>query len=53
MGVLSDFFIAEKGTVPNYEDGSAFSSEDRCELKSITPLEAAGMMEALTGPLKC
>jgi hypothetical protein len=49
MGVLSDFFIAEKGAIPNYDGGTAFPSENRCQFKSITPLEAAGIMEVLTG----
>ena len=49
MGILSDFFIGEKDTIPTYDGGDDFASEDRCQLKSITPLEAAGILEALTG----
>ena len=49
MSVLSDFFIAEKGAVPSYDGGDGFPSEDRCQIGSITPLEAAGIMEVLTG----
>jgi hypothetical protein len=49
MSTLSDFFIAEKGMTPEYNGAAEFPSEDRCQFKSITPLEAAGIMEVLTG----
>jgi len=47
MSVLSDFFIAESGTTPTY--GEAIPDEDRCQTKSISPLEAAGMLAVLRG----
>lgn len=49
MGILSDFFISETDTVPKYSGSANFASEDRCQFKSITPLEAAGILEVLTG----
>jgi hypothetical protein len=49
MGVLSDFFIAEKGKIPEYGGGSQFPSDDRLQLKNITPLEAANLLAVLLG----
>ena len=49
MGMLSDFFIADRETVPDYKGGDSLPAEDRCELKSVSPLEAAGMLVALQG----
>jgi hypothetical protein len=49
MGVLSDFFIADDSSVPQYDCGPNFPAEDRCQFKSITPLEAAGVLAVLRG----
>jgi len=49
MAVLSDFFIAENGIVPDYQGSSDFPAADRCQFKSITPLEAAGVLSVLRG----
>jgi hypothetical protein len=49
MGISSDFFIADDSSPPEYDPGPGFSAEDRCELKAITPLEAAGMLAVLRG----
>lgn len=49
MGVLSDFFIADESPTPEYDSGSQFPAEDRCQFKSITPLEAAGILAVLRG----
>ena len=49
MGILSDFFIAETGKVPDYLGSSDFPAADRCQFKSITPLEAAGVLSVLRG----
>jgi hypothetical protein len=49
MGILSDFFIAGRESTPTYDPGRAFPAEDRCEFKSITPLEAAGILSVLRG----
>jgi len=49
MGILSDFFIAETGTVPEYDGGHDFPANSRVQIGSITPLEAAGIMEVVTG----
>jgi hypothetical protein len=49
MGILSDFFIAEKGTIPDYDGERDFPSEDRCQFRSITPLETAGILSVLRG----
>lgn len=47
MSVLSDFIISTGATVPNYDGISEFPDADRCQFKGITPLEAAGLLEAL------
>ena len=49
MGVLSDFFIADEASAPTYDPGTAFPADDRCQFKSITPLESAGMLSVLRG----
>jgi len=49
MSILSDFFIAEIGSIPNYEGGDGFASQDKCQLRRITPLEASGMLSVLRG----
>ncbi|MEZ5324634.1 MAG: hypothetical protein R3F19_06195 [Verrucomicrobiales bacterium] len=56
MSILSDFFIAECSGVPSYSGDAGFPAEDRCQLKRITPLEAAGMVAAIRGtedPISC
>jgi len=49
MGILSDFFIADRTAKPEYNGGSEFPAEDRCQFKSITPLEAANILSVLRG----
>ena len=49
MGILSDFFIAADSPTPKYDCGPQFPAEDRCQFKSITPLEAAGILSVLRG----
>ena len=49
MGILSDFFVADKSATPEYDCGSDFPAEDRCQFKSITPLEADGVLSVLRG----
>lgn len=49
MGILSDFFIADKNSFPEYDCGPDFPAEDRCQLKSLTSLEAAGIFAVLKG----
>jgi hypothetical protein len=49
MAILSDFFIAESGSVPDYHGDADFPAVDRCQFKSITPLEAAGVLSVLRG----
>ncbi len=49
MGVLSDFFIADEASTPTYDPGPTFPADDRCQLNSITPLEAAGILSVLRG----
>lgn len=48
MGMLSDFFLADKATIPEYS-GMDVVPEDRCQFKGITPLEAAGILSVLRG----
>ena len=49
MGVLSDFYIADEESFLNYDGGQDFSANDRCQFRSITPLEAAGILSVLRG----
>lgn len=49
MSVLSDFIICSGGDVPDYDGIQEFPDDDRCRLNRITPLEAAGLLEALRG----
>jgi hypothetical protein len=49
MAILSDFFIADDSTTPEYDSGRQFPAEDRCQFKSISPLEAAGILSVLRG----
>lgn len=49
MGILSDFFIANPTHAPNYAGGDAFDAADKCQLKSITPLQAAQFLAVLRG----
>jgi hypothetical protein len=48
VGVLSDFFIADASSVPEYS-GLSFPADERCQFKGITPLEAAGILAVLLG----
>jgi hypothetical protein len=47
MGLLSDFFIADATKVPRYEGGQAFGDADKCQFKSLTPLQAAQFLAVL------
>ena len=49
MSLLSDFFIATESDALTYDGDSSFPANDRVELRGITPLEAAGLLEALRG----
>ena len=49
MGILSDFFLADRTATPAYDGGPDFPAEDRCQFKSITSLEAAGILSVLHG----
>ena len=49
MSLLSDFFITAESDVSFYDGDPAFPNSDRVQLKQITPLEAAGLLEALRG----
>jgi hypothetical protein len=49
MGILSDFFIADRTEKTEYDGGPDFHAEERCQFKSITPLEAAGILSVLRG----
>lgn len=49
MSILSDFFIAEAGSVPSYDGGDGFVAQDKCQFRRITPLEASGMLAVLRG----
>jgi hypothetical protein len=47
MGVLSDFFIADRSTVPDYCGGEQLEDEDKCQYKRLTPLQAAQLLAVL------
>lgn len=47
MGLLSDFFIANASPVPNYEGGETFDDADKCQFKSISPLQAGQFLAVL------
>lgn len=49
MSLLSDFFIATDHDAHSYDGDPAFPASDRVQLNRITPLEAAGLLEALRG----
>lgn len=49
MGILSDFFIADESTVPNYEGGEGFDTADRCQLKGLSPLQGGQFLAVLRG----
>lgn len=49
MAILSDFFIAEASPLPDYHGDPDFPASDRFQFKSITPLEAAGVLSVLRG----
>ncbi len=53
MSILSDFFIADDSSTPKYDCGSHFPAEDRCQFKSITTLEAAGILSVIRGGEDC
>lgn len=49
MSVLSDFIIGDDESAMAYDGVSAFPNEDRCRLRRVTPLEAAGILSVLRG----
>jgi hypothetical protein len=49
MGLLSDFFIADGSTVPNYDGGEGFDDPDKCQFTSITPLQGDQFLAVLRG----
>ena len=49
MSALSDFIIWSGEGLPDYDGIRKFPDADRFQLKNITPLEAAGLLEALRG----
>lgn len=49
MGILSDFFIAEGTSVPNYDGGAGMDSADCVQSKGITPLQAAQLLAVIRG----
>ena len=49
MVILSDFFIADPSSVSDYASAEAVEAEDKCQLKGITPLQAAQMLAVLRG----
>ena len=49
MGILSDFFIADASTVPNYAGGEQFEAPDKCQFKGLTPLQGGQFLAVLRG----
>lgn len=49
MGILSDFFIADGSTFPNYDGGEEFDAADKCQFKGISPLQGGQFVAVLRG----
>jgi len=49
MGILSDFFIADGSTVPNYDGGEEFDTTDKCQFKGLSPLQGGQFLAVLRG----
>ena len=49
MSILSDFFIADGSTVPNYNGGQDFDAADKCQFRRLTPLQAGQFLAVLRG----
>jgi hypothetical protein len=47
MGLLSDFFIADATPPPTYDGGESIDDADKCQFKSLTPLQAAQFLAVL------
>lgn len=49
MGILSDFFIAERSTVPKYDGGEKLDAADKCQFKGLSPLQGGQFLAVLRG----
>lgn len=49
MGLLSDFFIADRSTIPQYSGGEDFDALDKCQGKGLSPLQAGQLLAVLRG----
>jgi hypothetical protein len=47
MGILSDFFIADKSPVPEYNGGEGFDDADKYQCRWITPLQCGQFLAVL------
>lgn len=47
MGIISDFFIADRSAAPNYRGGEAFHDLDKCQFKGVTPLQVGQFLAVL------
>src|SRR5688572_21168562 len=47
MSILSDFFIADGASVPNYGGGADFDEADKCQLKNLSPLQGGQFLAVL------
>lgn len=47
MGLLSEFFIDDGATVPNYNGGEEFDDADKCEFRDLTPLQCGQFLSVL------
>lgn len=53
MGILSDFFIADRSTVPVYNGGEEFDEADKCQFKGLSPLQCAQFLAVLRDQEYC
>ena len=49
MSILSDFLIGDDAVAKAYNGVADFPAEDRCQVRHITPLEAAGLLSVFRG----
>jgi hypothetical protein len=49
MGLLSDFFIADGASVPNYDGGDTFEAADKCQYRRLSTLQAAQFLAVFRG----
>src|SRR6188472_744591 len=49
MGILSDFFLAQNTSIPNYAGGEEIDTADKCQFKGLSPLQGGQFLAVLRG----